>query len=73
MKTTIFENQNGMEVSIQPETPAEVAMLARFTLNAKKESPDVFLELSNDNPRCSIWMRKVNKKSQNNYLKPGLK
>lgn len=70
MKTTITENQYGLEINLQPETLQEVSQLARFAKNGKAEKPSVYLSFSGNNPYMSVWMRKINTKKQDNSIRP---
>lgn len=68
MKIQFFENKHGIDISLSPETPAEMAQLARYAKNAKKEAPVVDLYFSSDHPNMSIWLKKVDEKKQSNTL-----
>lgn len=68
MKIEFFENKQGIDINMEPETPAEMAQLARFAQNAKKEAPICNLYFNSDNPNMSIWLKKIDEKKQNNTL-----
>lgn len=67
MKIEFFENEVGSSVDLVPETPEELAALLRMANNSKSEQPDISVHFSTT-PQCSIWIRKVEKVKQVNYL-----
>lgn len=69
MKTTINENDHGLDISIEPETVEDFAALAKFAKNAKIEPADIFLSFSSK-PHLSIWMKKIHKDKQVNSINP---
>lgn len=68
MKFSINESRFCTSITLTPETPAEMAMLARATQNSKAEKPSIHLLFSNDNPYCHITMKKVNESKQVNSI-----
>lgn len=69
MKTTITENNHGVDITLEPETVEDFAQLARFAKNAKKEPASIYLSFNN-RPHLSIWMRKIHESKQRNSIKP---
>jgi hypothetical protein len=67
MKISFNESKYGAEITFTPETPAEVAQLARMTRNAKAEKPSISLYLT-DSPTCHIWIKKVKEGRQINSM-----
>lgn len=70
MKIEFNEYKFGASVHLTPETPAEVAQLARFANNAKAEKPSISLSFSTDIPCCDIYMNKVHPTVQRNSISP---
>lgn len=71
MKLEYFESQHGLQISMVPETPKEVAELARISLNAKAVKPEIYLNFSNETPSCNIWIKKLSPEKQTNSIRPG--
>ncbi len=68
MKFEYFETRHGLEIKLIPESPEEVAKLARYTRNAKMTPPDVCLDFNTDKPEMRVWLKKYAEKAQKNYL-----
>jgi len=69
MKTSVYENENGLNLHIEPETVEEFAKLLRFSKNAKAEKPSVTMHFGNQ-PVCTIWMKKLTPLKQSNWVTP---
>lgn len=67
MKIQFFENENGVAIEFKPETPEEVAQLARIALNRSSEAPDIKLFLSGS-PSANIWIKKVKPVAQKHCI-----
>lgn len=67
MKVTFFENEFGSSFDLQPETVEEVSALARMAKNSKAEKPDIAFYFSGS-PTASVWVKKVKKTAQRNYI-----
>jgi len=72
MKTTVYENENGLNLHIEPETIQEMAKLLRFAKNAKAEKPSVTMHFGNE-PVCTIWMGKITPSKQSSWIRPNNK
>lgn len=59
MKVTFWEGVYGAEISLTPETVEEMSALARMTINARSEKPEINLYLSEKEPTCSVWVKNV--------------
>jgi hypothetical protein len=70
MKLEYSENKWGLSIFLHPETPMEMAQLARAAKNAKAEKPLIYLNFSNDQPYLTLNLTKVDKKKQSNSLGP---
>mgnify|MGYP003500716759 FL=1 len=68
MKIEFFENKFGASFDIIPETPAEVAMIARIANNASSEPPDVRFYFSGDVPTGVVWIKKIKESVQKNSI-----
>lgn len=58
MKLEYEENDYGLWITLKPETPDEVAQLARYALNAKLEAPEVYLSFYKS-PELNLSLRKI--------------
>lgn len=67
MKITHYENEHGFTIDLTPETPEEVAELARIAMNKSAESVEINLFMSSK-PTATIWVKKVKLVSQNNTI-----
>lgn len=68
MKTFFREFKTVVTIELFPETIAEATQLMRLSNNAKAQKPDIRFYFSNDNPSCTIFMRKKDEKNQTNTL-----
>ena len=73
MKTKFIENEEGVLITLEPETVAETAALLRFTSNKSNNKPDVQFNFIDDEPKCGIALKKVGKKIQKNFINKDLK
>jgi hypothetical protein len=66
MKISFNENDHHTGFALEPETPAEVAMLYRLVQNSKAEKPELYLSFGSDQ-KCSVWahvsIKKIKKDS----------
>lgn len=67
MNFQINEGKYGTTFTITPETPEEVATLARITQNSKAEKPTIYLSFS-DKPYMSLDLRKIRPNVQRNSI-----
>lgn len=65
MKLEFSENDYGTDITLKPETPAEVAQLFRMTRNAKAGKADIFLSFSSSDVYANV---RLNKKAKNNHV-----
>jgi hypothetical protein len=72
MITKIYDNQNGLNITIEPETVEEFTKLLRFSRNASSEKPHVYLSFQNE-PYCNIWLTKRKPSVQKNSINPETK
>jgi len=70
MKVEFSESEYGANITLTPESIFEVAQLVRFSKNARKEKPDIYMSFSSHEPvpYCSIWMSKVKPSVQVNSI-----
>ena len=68
MKITYLEGTYGLDITMTPETPQEMAELLRYTKNAKAIKPEVRLYFNNNTPSCSIWLKKIKPQAQKNSI-----
>lgn len=59
MKIESNDSKFHLYLKLIPETPEEVAMLARYAMNAKKKKPEIYLNLDGA-PRMAIYLDKTN-------------
>ena len=69
MKLQFWEGKFGAEIKLTPETIEESSQLLRFTNNAKMEKPEIYFSFSGEQ-YCSIWIKKVAEKNQENSIRP---
>lgn len=72
MKANFDDSDYGINITIEPETVEEMAMLLRYSRNANSEKPDVFMSFRNK-PYCSIWLKKRKPLVQKNSINPNTK
>lgn len=72
MKTEINEEKYGLNITITPETVAEMASLLRFSINANSDKPEVYMSFRN-NPYCNIWLKKRAESVQKCSISPKTK
>jgi hypothetical protein len=70
MKLEYSENRWGLSIFLHPETPAEMAQLARVAKNAKAEKPLIYLNFSTSEHYLSLNINKINETKQSNSLGP---
>lgn len=68
MRLEYFEDNLGLTLKLIPQTTAEVAELARYVLNAKKEFPQVDLSVHGEEPIMHIVLNKVGVGKQTGYI-----
>jgi hypothetical protein len=73
MKITFNEYEYGADFVLEPETPKEVAQLARIALNASSEKPNVYLSFNGETPICYIDIRKRKPSVQVKSISPKTK
>lgn len=73
MKLEFEEYKFGASVILIPETPAEVAKLMRFGINAKQSVPQIYLSFGGDSPILNINFDKVSPTVQVASIKPRFK
>jgi hypothetical protein len=61
MKVTFFEGEFGSNISMEPETIEEASALARMTLNAKANKPEIRHYFSEKGQSCDVWVKSVAK------------
>lgn len=69
MITTIEENDYGLYFNLKPETPNEVALLARYALNANSGKASVYMSFYKE-PYLSISLSKRKKAAQRTSINP---
>lgn len=67
MKFDLSEGKYGTTLTLTPETPEEVATLARITQNSKAEKPSMYLSFS-EKPYMSLDLRKIQPSKQCNSI-----
>lgn len=68
MKIEFWEGAYGAEITLTPETPAEVASIARLANNASSEPPVIRFYFSGDVPTGSVWVKKIKESVQKNSI-----
>lgn len=71
MKIEFDEWQMGAQFTMTPETPEEVAMIARLAANASSEKVEVNFYFS-DKPKGTVWIKKVKESVQHNSIEKRL-
>ena len=69
MKVNYFEGKFGSQILLEPETIEEASALARMTLNAKAEKPEIRHYFSDKEQTCSIWIKSVAEKNRKTSIK----
>lgn len=70
MKTEIEDSKYGLSITMTPETPEEVAILTRFTLNVNSERPQVNMNFVSK-PYCNVYLLKRHKGNKvSNHIRP---
>jgi hypothetical protein len=72
MQIKLEENEYGLNITLEPVSIEDFALILRFGMNALAEKPDVFVSFANE-PYCSIYMKKRNQRIQINSINPNLK
>lgn len=67
MKFDFIENVYGCDIIMTPETPMEVAQLARISLNAKHENVNIHMSFSQQ-PTCYLNISKISSARQINSI-----
>lgn len=68
MKIEFWEGAYGAEITLTPETPAEVAKIARLANNVSSQPADVRFYFSDDVPTGSVFIKKVKESVQKNSI-----
>lgn len=67
MKIEFQEGQYGSNITLTPETPQEVAKLARVAKSSKKQTPSMHFSFSGD-PYLNIHFKKIDTSKQDNSI-----
>lgn len=68
MKVKFFDNEHGADIELIPETPEEMAALARTVLNKAAKPFDAILYVVGDAPYARFWIEKVKESVQVSYV-----
>lgn len=58
MKVSFHDFDGSYELYLEAESVEEAALLMRFSINAKREPPDVIGHVSGKDIACDIWFKR---------------
>lgn len=67
MRADVSESKFSLNIKVFPETPEEMAALARFAMNVNSVPPDINLSLT-DTPNLNVYMPKISPNKQDNSI-----
>lgn len=68
MKITFNESKFCVSFNLIPETPAEVAKLARMAKSSKREPANISFSFSGEEPSALVYINKIQESKQNNFI-----
>jgi hypothetical protein len=68
MKITFNESKFCVSFSLTPETPQEVAQIARMAQSSKREPAHISFSFSGENPTGSVYINKIAESKQSNFI-----
>jgi len=72
MKTQFYDTEYDLQITIEPETVEEAAILLRFAKNVNSEKPYVYVSFRK-NIYCNLQLKKRKPSVQNNIISPSTK